>query len=475
LSKKVVSLENIKNIKKLEFEMPSSIGVKLLVGTNGTGKTTLLVAMAKIGLPNAFRDNFKILLTSIPSIINPYLNAKVKYEVGENELIYTKKEGKWVPNPSKKVNETMKLFNYSTIQYIKADASRIQSLTSEIWHGKYNDIGYAEKIGEILENDKFITMVGVKLHGGRISPLIKLGTNNFYSDTYFSTGELCVFNIVKVVENSKRNSLILIDEVDMSLHPKVQLRLLKYLQESAKQKELTVIISTHSVLMIKQVERKDIYYLEDTKKDGFINVINPCYHTYALKGITIADDLDLEYVFLVEDDKAKILLNEMIEKFIKLRKSRKPILRILPIGGWNNVIKFYDENRGVVGGKRTKVFAFLDEDARASINQSDFYTELLEEHKQNIKFLPITPEKGLLKFIKEEYDYISDSLGLTKDFRQILNKDQDPKLSFKELIDSFSENLSDENKIIERKIFKFYTHKRLLDPYLLQTFGPLIN
>ena len=55
---KKVILENVKGIRRLEFELPTRCGVYLITGKNGTGKTNLLVALHRICNRAAFRDNF---------------------------------------------------------------------------------------------------------------------------------------------------------------------------------------------------------------------------------------------------------------------------------------------------------------------------------------------------------------------------------------------------------------------------------
>ena len=45
---KTITIRDTKGIKKLNFTFPERKGVYLLVGPNGTGKTTLLICMDRI-------------------------------------------------------------------------------------------------------------------------------------------------------------------------------------------------------------------------------------------------------------------------------------------------------------------------------------------------------------------------------------------------------------------------------------------
>ena len=54
----------------------------------------------------------------------------------------------------------------------------------------------------------------------------------------------------------------MIDEIEIALHPKAQINLLRKLKDIAAQKNLTIIFSTHSSTLIKSSDRSKILYLE---------------------------------------------------------------------------------------------------------------------------------------------------------------------------------------------------------------------
>ena len=55
---KKITIERMKNINNLEFTLPESKGVYLIVGPNGGGKTTLLVCIDRICNKNGFARGF---------------------------------------------------------------------------------------------------------------------------------------------------------------------------------------------------------------------------------------------------------------------------------------------------------------------------------------------------------------------------------------------------------------------------------
>lgn len=68
-----------------------------------------------------------------------------------------------------------------------------------------------------------------------------------YSEAFAGSGEVAVAScVVQVMGEKKRGALVLLDEPEVSLHPGAQDRLLAFLARSARQKQMQVILSTHS-------------------------------------------------------------------------------------------------------------------------------------------------------------------------------------------------------------------------------------
>lgn len=82
---------------------------------------------------------------------------------------------------------------------------------------------------------------------------------------------MALVRLVERIEGVNDNALILLDEAELALHPRVQVNLLNYLKKSARE-NLCVFVSTHSPTMIKAVNKENIYLLKQNV-DGTINVI----------------------------------------------------------------------------------------------------------------------------------------------------------------------------------------------------------
>lgn len=77
--------------------------------------------------------------------------------------------------------------------------------------------------------------------------------NVVYSEAFAGSGEIAVATLVHELMNVKNDSLVLLDEPEISLHPGAQKKLKKFILEQIKNKHLQVVISTHSANLIEEL------------------------------------------------------------------------------------------------------------------------------------------------------------------------------------------------------------------------------
>ncbi|MBS6212228.1 AAA family ATPase [Proteus sp. fly-1008] len=409
---KSIVINNIKNIKTLSFSLPPT-GVYILTGKNGTGKTTLLTALHRIGFSNAFANSFKT--TNNSNKIDNYQNASIIYNVMDKSVSYSYGNTRWAPTPRK--NSTiLSEFEYPEVRFIAADSKRIEATNDEL--KEKNILPVSAEINKemvnILLNDKFDSLcyVNTKRGKGSRAYLIKHKTaarkTIYYSEKNFSLGELCILRLLVNLNEIKDNSLVLIDEVEMALHPQAQLALYEYLKNIAKKKSLTIIFSTHSVSLIKTASRDNILLLLN---DGLNNVRceSKVYPAQALGELAYQDEIQPDFIFFVEDKMALLLLTSMIEKHKIISFATRPVptYKIVPIGGFKQVIEFISDSNFILSSN-IKTYAFLDEDVKsesiveAQQNKKYKFLELVEKNEEKIKYLPCTPELGLMQFLLKD-------------------------------------------------------------------------
>jgi len=447
-----LTIKNLKNIKSLEFEVPGP-GAYLLTGSNGSGKTSLLTCLSRLRNSGAFPRGFR---SSTHKNLDTHRGASIKYEIGAESVLYSYVEERWAPLPRKN-SHLLATCGYPEVAYIAADADRVEPQKQEFSPRRVQSA--PEKIrvamNQIFSTSKFSELCFLNLNrGGRTKAYLiknsqpgKVAT--YYSERNFSLGELCVLKLLLELDDIQHNSLILIDELELAIHPRAQVELFKYLVEYSEEKKLTIIFSTHSVTLIKSVDRNQLLFLENN--DGIVNCIRACYPTYALGHIGSGEESAPDCVIYVEDDSARKCVDEMVGLYrssISLRNSALFTVLIVPIGGFREILQFIDKSPQMLP-RHTKIVAILDEDVQSESlvtyqKEGNFQMLLLFDRlKDVIKYLPWTPEVGLVKLVS------SNRLHYEKRFKEYFS---DQRLSI-------ASDWGVESKTLEGKKLRDYCKK----------------
>lgn len=392
-----LSITNIKNIQSAEIEIPLEKGVYAFVGNNGCGKSTLLLALAQTiskhylgilrnedysdssfvefelsGITNKWTANNNWWSTSsFPNLIK--INGMY-----EGSLFYGTRF-----NDSRIVDNLVKNGKISSSDIADAD-DYMKTKLSFILHGNYDHYKNLKKI-----KNKFISQ---NLHLEN-TPYFDLVNNQLISQYRMSSGECMLISLLHFVYNSivrkslPRNSpiLVLIDEIELALHPIAVSRLLDLLNELVElSSSLVVVLTTHSPEVIRKLSPKNIHKLENI--NGVLNTVNPCYPGYVIRDVYKHDGFD--FLLLVEDELAKSVVEKILLSF-NLTNSK--LIHVVPSGGWNNVLTLQKDliNNNVLGIGR-EIISILDGDVESEVGN--------EYKNQRKLFLPI---KSIEKFLYE--------------------------------------------------------------------------
>jgi hypothetical protein len=136
-------------------------------------------------------------------------------------------------------------------------------------------------------------------------PVISMG-NDKYSGFHQGAGEAALADLLR--RDFPKYSIVLIDEVETSLHPRAQRRLVRDLADLCRVLELQVFITTHSPSI-----------LEELPEEGRIQIINSAGARMLVTGVSpffamsqMDDEPHPEADVFVEDEIAQILLEEII-------------------------------------------------------------------------------------------------------------------------------------------------------------------
>ena len=233
--------------------------------------------------------------------------------------------------------------------------------------------------------------------------------NYYYSEKSFILGELCILKLTKKICAVANNSLLLIDEVEMALHPQAQVRFLQKVKEIANLKNLTVLISSHSATLIKNFERNRVFHLT-SDSNGNVAVVKHAFPAQILGEIAFDDELNADFIFYVEDKQAKYLLEQLIGKYLSITApdyKYQPLYKVVPVGGFVQVVEMFNSS-STLFPNFVKKYAILDEDVKteslekARRNGDQKILDLFHGASENIKYLPCTPECGLIDLFENK-------------------------------------------------------------------------
>tara|TARA_R110000868_G_scaffold139488_4_gene354368 strand:+ start:928 stop:2445 length:1518 start_codon:yes stop_codon:yes gene_type:complete len=411
---KTIKITKLKHIKSLTFEIPEP-GVHLLAGQNGAGKTSVLACLRRIGHSNAFAQHFAASTRS--RTLDNFDGAEIEYTLHRRSVTYAYGGERWVPRPRSN-SRLLQDFGYPSVLYIGATADRITPRPEDFNPRRISQVPQEirDAANQIFGTKKFDNLRKINLTRGSGNSAFVLQASappnaKYYSERNFSLGELCILKLIRDLMTCAVRSLLLIDELELALHPKAQIELLKYLTEMSARKELTVIFSTHSVSLLKHVPREKILFLES--KNGNIKALKGCFPTYALGNIAYDEERAPDLAIYVEDESALHITDALktlaLKNIFNNEMALFPSIQVIPIGPFDSVVNFLRRSAALLP-PNTRAHAILDEDVNSenirAWRNSDNRERLAEFRRleRQISFLPWTPEVGLIEYFRDYRD-----------------------------------------------------------------------
>lgn len=311
-----IKIENIHgwNGQELTFRFP----VVAIVGENGIGKSTYLKAAIcayknKIG--NDFYPSNMFLKTQWDA--DGLAGATITYKIREGDDVRAlrwRKTIDWGFSP-KKNKPKRNVFFLDIARTLPLDATagyaKIAKMASEeAGNGTELDGESLRALSYVLgQNYTRARFTATDINAGREVGLLTKGSGEI-SQFHQGAGEDAMMDMFKLFQSIPQNSLLVIDEVENSLHPQAQRRLVRHLLSLARSKKLQIILSTHSPFVLEElpaVARVMLTRLSDRK--GILYDISP---EFALS--TIDDVTHPELYVYVEDDEAVTLFWELLKQ-----------------------------------------------------------------------------------------------------------------------------------------------------------------
>lgn len=312
--------------QEVSFKFP----VAAIAGENGSGKSTVLkVAAVAYAQPIANKPSFYPGNFFVDSAWDRVSNVTLTYKIteGTQERVFSHKKhtARWrlAERPKREVifqdiSRTLPIEATAGYAYIaKRDQTERSALAlspeitryfSAVLGRSYDDARFA------ISRDYVSKPVGVVRFSG-----------HEYSQFHQGAGEDATLDLMGLLENVSDTSLILIDEIEASLHPRSQRRLVHFLLWLARTKHIQVIVSTHSPYVLEELPPEARVFI--SRGSGGVDILYGVSPNYALNRM---DDLERPDLYLfTEDSQSKLLLLEILRD-AEIELSRLKIMEVGP-------------------------------------------------------------------------------------------------------------------------------------------------
>lgn len=287
--------------------------IMAIVGENGSGKSTLLQCAAAVyrGVPP--RPKFEFASDFFPDTTWDEIRAaEIRYAARTGERRYDqsvrKPTGRWRGNPERPTRH---------VEYI--DLSRIQPVPARVGYTRLANPQFREASATLFEPEQLKRLSEIM---GRPYDLAKMATTDAdakrlvavlsrqgqpYSGFHQGAGETTVAELLQ--SELPRYGLVLIDEIESSLHPRAQRRLIRDLAEKCRQNEMQILLTTHSPYVLEELPlaARACILVNSSGQRSIVYGVSPEF------AMTKMDEVaHFEVDLYVEDDRAGTMLLEIL-------------------------------------------------------------------------------------------------------------------------------------------------------------------
>lgn len=264
-----LEIKKLKNVKDvcISFESKNITGI---LGPNGYGKSTILHALACcFQPPMKGQEDYKFSDFFLPSpdalwegsdltLVHTYRQSSQLHE--NVKQIYGKSSDRWKPIYKRRPTRNVHYFGVdSCVPLIEAEKRNVKI--------NYSTKNLSEDIiTTILEKASYCLnrqYTAYNIHDpGKGRKFIGVEANGIrYSALSMSAGEQKIFLLLEKVFRATKNSLILIDELDLLLHDSAMKNLIEVVSKRAQEYNLQVIFTTHRESIIELSDLVNIRHI----------------------------------------------------------------------------------------------------------------------------------------------------------------------------------------------------------------------
>lgn len=220
------------------------------------------------------------------------------------------------------------------------------------------------------------------------------GLGQVYSSFNTASGEDVLINLIGQIMHMPENSLILIDEIEIGLHPKIQRRLMDVLYIISQTRHIQFIIVSHSYAVIDSVPVNSRIFLDRT--GGVVSVKSglSTYETLTRMDSQIFPCAEL----FVEDDVSHWIVDKAINDINSVDPGFARLIKIYEIGSADQTYNCFQFQKALrnKGQNGAKPICILDGDMR-NMKDSNGNIQYPAQPDLFFHFSDKAPEKILLE------------------------------------------------------------------------------
>lgn len=311
--------------QRIEFPFP----ITAIVGENGVGKSSILQAVAASFQGKHYASDF---FPDTPWEVVSKAEIRSSHREGATSGSKTtavrKPTERWRGN-EERLERPVVYIDLRRIQpmaartgYARMAKRDVSEVSSEAF-----DADTIERFSRIMGRDYSLAKLAITTADDSRSVPVVARSGSAYSGFHSGAGEITMAELLP--KKIQKYSIVLIDEVETSLHPRTQRRLIRDIATWCRLQEAQCILTTHSPYILDELPPEGrIYLMEGDGQKRIIAGVSP-----ALAMTKMDDEIYPEADVYTEDDKSAVLLSEIVN-----RSSQKDLIvryQAIPYGPAN--------------------------------------------------------------------------------------------------------------------------------------------
>jgi predicted ATPase len=298
---------------RVDFRFP----IVAIVGENGAGKSTVIQCAASVyegGADGYYPSDF---LPDTPWEVVEGATISYSYREGDVHDIRTLKKLKRWRGYDLRPERHVQYIDLSRVQPVSArtgyqrlaNPALLEDMAkSEIWDDKLVE-RFSQLMSRKYDQVRMAAVEGDKDPERRV-PILQVAGRKQASGFHNGQGETTMAELIK--KPMRPTSLVLIDEIETSLHPKVQRKLIRELARLAAMHDLQIILTTHSPYILEELPpMARIYIMNEASGRTIMNGVSPEF------AMTRMDDYQHPECDVYAEDKRS---TELIKSILAERK-----------------------------------------------------------------------------------------------------------------------------------------------------------